>query len=508
MPAMTTLITPAENRFFLLSERARRKSTLQQISPLLREHVTVKADSEFLKPTVRNLILKEHSQWLTTCSHEWQLLASLPYVVNPNEERQHWQHCELCHKPVRYEYHVQNKHNHRELIVGSECVKKFMNAETRYLMVITTEDNFYAVAQYQTLTAAVPVVPTIMFNQPWLPQLPVEQQPQARELRHTTTQTVTTYLKRRTTKLPLTQLKPAEQTYRQLVASEQTAIQATKQAAQQQIEKTQEQQQQRAQETAVTAEQELRQSRIYRHYLAKLAGIIVTRPDRQQAKQQFEKLSAPKTARPFVNSYQFGQMVTEYRQTGKIQLRRLAMMDHQFVEDLNQVTQQLDQQQTTRFYDDVFNSCWGWNYKQPAQQRGDWQQLLATRWGQALSLDWFEQLAKRTDAAVVNEWLSQHADVTMQRELAQRLTQHLDFRTIARDSLSRIDLQQFCQRELVADVTLADFEQTFTEHYQLEPNQQTTAQETLAYYYAANQYAGNHQQALQNVRWLLQEGDK
>jgi len=42
----------------------------------------------------------------------------------------------------------------------------------------------------------------------------------------------------------------------------------------------------------------------------------------------------------------------------------------------------------------------------------------------------------------------------------------------------------------------------------LESNQQTTAQETLAYYYAANQYAGNHQQALQNVRWLLQEGDK
>jgi len=201
-------------------------------------------------------------------------------------------------------------------------------------------------------------------------------------------------------------------------------------------------------------------------------------------------------------------MVTEYRQTGQIQLRRLAMLDHQFVEELNHVTQQLDQQQTTRFYDDVFNSCWGWKYHQADHQRGDWQQLLATRWGQQLSLDWLERLAGQTDVAIAEAWLTQHADATMQRELAKRLKAQSNFKIIPRNQLSRNDLQQFCQRELSVNVTLPDFEQTFSAQYQLVPESQATAQETLAYYYAANQYAGNHQKASQDVRWLLQAGDK
>ncbi|MCE2137614.1 hypothetical protein GRC92_10970, partial [Streptococcus thermophilus] len=74
-------------------------------------------------------------------------------------------------------------------------------------------------------------VPTIMFAQPWLPQLPAEQAPQARKLRQTTTQTVTTYLKRRTKQLPLQELKPAEQTYQRLVHDEQTVIEAAERAA-------------------------------------------------------------------------------------------------------------------------------------------------------------------------------------------------------------------------------------------------------------------------------------
>lgn len=503
MPAATTLITPAENRFFLLSERARRRTTLQQISALLRAHVTVKADSDFLKPTVRNLILQDHGQWLTDCSHEWQLLASLPYVVNPNESRQAWHHCELCHKPVRYEYHVQNKHNHRELIVGSECVKKFMNAETRYLMVITTEDNFYAVAQYQTLTTAVPTVPTIMFAQPWLPQLPAEQAPQARKLRQTTTQTVTTYLKRRTKQLPLQELKPAEQIYQRLVHDEQAVIEAAERAARQAIVTNQQQRQAQAQQSAVKAEQTLRQSHAYQRYLQQLAAIIVMRPERPMAKQQFEKITPPVTERPLVNSYQFGQMVTEYRQTGKIQVRRLAMLDHQFVAALNRVTQQLDEQQTTRFYDDVFNSCWGWQYHQQATQRADWEHLLTTRWGQSLSLAWFEQLAMQTTMPQTQQWLADNTDTGMQAALQQRLAAHEDRQPIARDRMTRSELRQFCLREQPAAPTLEAFEQVFDQQYQLPVDRQATAHETLAYYYIARQYQGDHQRALQQLNWLL-----
>src|SRR5690625_260874 len=36
--------------------------------------------------------------------------------------------CELCNQPnIRYEYLVRNKNNGNELLVGSECIKKFVN---------------------------------------------------------------------------------------------------------------------------------------------------------------------------------------------------------------------------------------------------------------------------------------------------------------------------------------------------------------------------------------------
>ncbi|CAJ1224756.1 hypothetical protein [Lactiplantibacillus xiangfangensis] len=504
MPAMTTLVTPAENRFFLLSERVRRQSSLQQISPLLREHVTIKADSDFLKPTVRNLIIQKHADWLTACSHEWQLLASLPYVINPSESRTQWRHCELCHKPVRYEYHVQNKHNHQELVVGSECVKKFMNAETRYLMVITTEDNRNAVQQYQTLTEAVPVVPTIMFKQPWLPDLPVSQRPQAQQLRQTTTDTVTTYLRRRTTKLPLRELRPAEQTYQRLAADEQAVVAAEKHAAQQRLVQDQQQRQIDAQQSVNAAEQKLRNSRAYRRYLSQLAAIIVTRPERPEAKQRFEKLTVPAMSKTLVNSYQFGQMVIEYRQTGRIQVRRLAMLDHQFVQDLDQTTRELDQRQTTRFYDDVFNSCWGWTYHQAANQRADWQRLLTTRWASQLTLTWFEQLCDQSTVTQIETWLGAHATETMQRELGRRLAANPELGVIARQRLTKGELQTFCRRELATSETMADFNQRFDQQYHLAMERQAELHETLSYFYVAQHSETDHQTAIRRFQWLLE----
>lgn len=503
MPAATTLITPAENRFFILSERARRATSLNQISRLLREHVTIKADSDFLLDTVRNLIMHDHADWLTTCSHEWQLLATLPYVINPSDSRQQWSHCELCHKPVRYEYHVQNKHNHQEIVVGSECVKKFMNAETRYLMVITTEDNFYAVAQYQTLTAKVPTVPTIMFKQPWFPELPGAQQPQARQVRQQTSQTVTTYLKRKTKQLPLHELQPSLTTYQALVQAEADAIAAKQAAKIEQQTAVQHHRQQTAQQAVQSAANELRTSPAYRQYLRRLADIIVTRPDRAAAKSAFSALKAPQTSRPLVNAYQFGLMVTEYTQTGQIQVRRLAMLNRAFVADLNQVTKALDQRQTTRFYDDIFNSCWGWDYHQAATQRADWERLLATRWGRELSLAWFEQLAQQTTPTAITAWLQQNATATMQQKLARRLKAQPALKPVPRQRLTKRELRTFCDREVAASADAAALTARFETMYQLPAAQQAVMLETLNYYYVAQHSATDHQAALKQLQWLL-----
>jgi len=503
MPTVTTLITPAENRFFRLSEQARRTTSLQQISGLLREHVTVKVDSPFLLDTVRNLIMHDHATWLTTCSHEWQLLASLPYVINPSDNRRQWQHCELCHKPVRYEYHVQNKHDQRELVVGSECVKKFMNAETRYLMVITTEDNFYAVAQYQTLTAQVPAVPTMMFKQPWFQQLPSAHQAEARTVRRETHQTVTTYLKHRTKRLPLSDLTLTVKRYETLVQLETESINAQQAAQAEQTAKAQHQARTRAQQVAAADEQNLRQSQAYRQYLRQLAGILVQCPTRTVAKQLFDGLKGPDLKRPLVNSYQFGLMVTEYAQTRQVQVRRLAMLDRQFVTDLNQVTQQLDQRQTTRFYDDVFNSCWGWNYHCEADQQADWQRLLSTRWATKLSLDWFQQAAQLRTVAEIQTWLKSQLESPLTQQLTRRIATQPQLTGIPRKQLKRSELREFCRRELTTSADLTTFVQRFGATYQLSDTKQAQTQETLAYYYIAKHSAGDHQVALAQLKMLL-----
>ncbi|MFB9768483.1 hypothetical protein [Lactiplantibacillus modestisalitolerans] len=503
MPAATTLITPAENRFFLLSERARRHSSLHEISSLLHQHVTVKADSPFLKATVRNLIVKQHAAWLRACSHEWQLLASLPYVINPSSARRQWHRCELCHQPVRYEYHVVSKANQRELIVGSECVKKFMNAETRYLMVITTEDNFYAVQQYQTLTTQLPSVPAIMFAEPWLPELPATHRPQARTLRRETTATVTTYLRHRTPTVPLKQLAPAQRTYQQLVETEQTAIASARKLAEQQVEQAQHAQQQQRQQSVQTARERLRHSAAYRRYLADLAAIIVLRPDLAVAKRRFGQLSAPTTSRPLLNAYQFSQLVNEYRQTGQLKGRRSGMLAKDLVQDLDQVTRQLDARETTRFYDDLFNSCWGWDYPSPAAQQHDWQRLLTTRWGQTLSLTWFHQLAQQTTPAAIQNWLATQASPAVQRAIGHRLTTHATLTPIPRTTITAAELQTFCERAVRPTVSLATVQNQLISYYQLPAAQQATLQETVAHYYVSQQYAGDHQAALQRVQTLL-----
>lgn len=501
MATTTTLVTPAENRFFLMSERTRRQSTLQQISQLLREHVTIKADSAFLKSTVRNLIIQEHANWLAACSHEWQLLASEPFVINPSASRQRWRHCQLCHKPVRYEYHVQDKYDHRQLVVGSECVKKFMNAETRYLMVITTEDNVQAVQQYQTLTAQLPTVPTIMFAQPWLPDLGADHRPQATALRQTTTATVTSYLKRRAAVLPLTTLRPAEQRYQQLAALNDQRRQDQQRQVVEQREREQQQQRGTAKARAASAAHAFQHSQPYRTYLQRLAAIIVTRPNREQAKQAFAKVRAPQTTRPLVNGYQFGQIVTEYRQTGQIQVKRLAMLDRQFVDDLDQITRDLDSRQTTRFYDDLYNSCWGWTYHQSADQRADWQRLLATRWADGLSAEWLSAAAASGDPV---KWVTTNAAQPLQSELLTRLSARPKLQPVQRRQVRQRELRTFCQREQPTSASLAEFQQRFDQYYQLTPQQQAQVHETLAYYYVAHQYAGDHQAALQQFQWLME----
>ena len=91
----------------------------------------------------------------------------------------------------------------------------------------------------------------------------------------------------------------------------------------------------------------------------------------------------------------------------------------------------------------------------------------------------------------------------MQTALQHRLDAHADRQPIARDRMTRPELRQFCLREQPAAPTLEAFEQVFDQQYQLPVDRQATVHETLAYYYIARQYQGDHQRALQQLNWLL-----
>lgn len=57
---------------------------------------------------------------LKTAMSEWQYRGNTYDLEKPDE------HCELCnHSDIRFQFEIVNKHNNNNLLVGSECIKKF-----------------------------------------------------------------------------------------------------------------------------------------------------------------------------------------------------------------------------------------------------------------------------------------------------------------------------------------------------------------------------------------------
>ncbi|GEO69536.1 hypothetical protein [Levilactobacillus acidifarinae] len=361
-----TILTPAENRFLQLSYPALSLPELTRLMPRLREHPTVKTTSDFLTRGAKQDLTANRIEWLVAASAAWKLLARLPYKINTSEQRRDWRHCALCHLPVRYEYHVVLRLNGREIVVGSECVKKFMSDEMQYLMTITTENNFHAVAQYDTLTAKYPQVPDILWTKDALPHLSQPQRHEQTRVRRGTQATVTGYLKRRTTVLPEPQLAPDLQAYTRLQKLDRAAQQRQLARQQTQVAQTQratEQAQQRAWQVATqtkeTAQLQLRQSTEYQRWLAQVAALMVERLTLREFKTQLATLDVPQAVTRLVNAYQLGVMATEFTRQGQIKAQRLQIVPRDLVADLDQRTRALAVQRQRDWNDDVFNATLG-----------------------------------------------------------------------------------------------------------------------------------------------------
>lgn len=329
----TTILTPAENRFLQLSQPALQLTELTRVMPLLRDHPTIKDSSDFLSRSTRQLLLDQRVNWLVQGSDVWKLLARLPYAINASDRRADWHHCALCHKPVRYEYHVVLRTDGHEILVGSECVKKFMSDEMQYLMTITTEDNFHAVAQYDDLTAQYPQVPEILWDQQALPHLPQQHRRRQHWVKNGTKTTVTGYLKHRQQTLPETQLSPYLVEYTQLQAvdrqmaerqqvQQQHAVQQQAQLAEKEAAAAW----QAADQAQLTAEQQLRASTSYQTYLQAVAALMVQHLPLPQFKQRLRGITMPPALGQLVNSYQLGVMATEFARTGQITATRLQIV--------------------------------------------------------------------------------------------------------------------------------------------------------------------------------------
>lgn len=423
----TTILTPAENRFLQLSQPALQLPDLTRVMPLLRDHPTIKDSSEFLSRSARQLLLDQRVAWLVQGSEAWKLLARLPYAINDSDHRTDWRHCALCHKPVRYEYHVVLRTDGHEIVVGSECVKKFMSDEMQYLMTITTEDNFHAVAQYDDLTAHYPQVPEILWDNQALPHLPQSHQRRQHWVKKGTKSTVTGYLKHRSPTLPEEQLAPYLTEYQILRDVDQAT--ATAQIKQQeQVVAANERVAEQAAAAAwtaanqaqTTAEQRLRASTDYRGYLQAVATLIVQHLPLAGFKERLGELNMPRSLQRLINSYQLGVMATEFARTGQIQAARLQIVPRYLVADLNQVSRQLAAQRQRDWNDDVFNAAIGFDLT-PSERQSRLAQLHDSWEGQRVPAQVYLELATLRERLVNGVALPTDWPQALQIAISERL---------------------------------------------------------------------------------------
>ncbi|MFC6290438.1 hypothetical protein [Levilactobacillus angrenensis] len=372
----TTILTPAENRFLQLSQQALALPALTRLMPLLRDHPTIKDSSDFLPRSAREALLEQRVDWLKLSSSAWKLLADSPYVINPSNQRLDWRHCALCHKPVRYEYHVVLRANGHKIIVGSECVKKFMSDEMQYLMTITTEDNIHAVAQYDDLTEHYPQVPEILWDPTALPHLPATHHRRQRWVHNGTAQTVTGYLQHRQTTLPETQLRPYLSEYDTLTTLNREAAIAAEQAAQRRVDRERQLAEEEAQAAwdhaqhqESAAVQALRAAAPYQTYLRRVANLMAEHLPLAAFKAQLAAVTMPAQLQKLVNSYQLGVMATEFSRNGQITAARLQIVPRYLVADLNRLTQRRARQRQRDWYDDLFNAAIGFDLTAPDRQQ-------------------------------------------------------------------------------------------------------------------------------------------
>lgn len=371
----TTILTPAENRFLQLSQQALDLPALTRLMPLLRDHPTIKDSSDFLPRSARAALLEQRVDWLKLSSTAWKLLADSPYVINPSNQRLDWRHCALCHKPVRYEYHVVLRANGHKIIVGSECVKKFMSDEMQYLMTITTEDNIHAVAQYDDLTAHYPQVPEILWDPAALPHLPATHHRRQRWVHNGTAQTVTGYLQHRQTTLPETQLQPYLSEYDTLTTLDHEAAAVAKQAAQRRADRERQLAEEEAQAAwdhaqhqESAAVQALRASAPYQTTLQRVAELIVQHLPLAEFKAQLAQVTLPPQLKKLVNSYQLGVMATEFDRQHQITVTRLQIVPRYLVADVDRLSRQLARQRQRDWDDDLFNAAVGFDWTHDQRQ--------------------------------------------------------------------------------------------------------------------------------------------
>lgn len=424
---VTTLLTPAENRFLQLSQPALQLPDLTRVMPLLREHPTVKMTSDFLTRSARDLLTDQRIEWLVQGSRVWKLLARLPYAINASAHRTDWTHCALCHKPVRYEYHVVLRTDGQEIVVGSECVKKFMSDEMQYLMTITTEDNFHAVAQYDDLTDHYPQVPEILWDQAALPHLPQPQHGRQRWVRRGTRTTVDDYLKRRHRQLPQAALTPYLTEYTQLTELDRKAAQALaqKQAQQGKVAKQRAEREaavawKKAETQESAAVQELRAAKPYGNYLATVAELIVQHLPLTDFKARLAKIDQPRALKKLVNSYQLGVMATEFDRRGKIVASRLQIVPRYLVADLNHDVCFRAKQRQRDWYDDLFNVAIGFGLT-PEERRAQLQRLRDSWEGHQVPAQVFTDCETLQDKLTAGESLPSSWPVELTQAFTERL---------------------------------------------------------------------------------------
>lgn len=121
-----------------------------------------KKDNHFFNNTTKERIKKNKKIWIDIAREEWGVRRPNYLVINPSENREDWERCQLCDTLTKKQYYIKNKTNGTVLRIGGDCLKHFSGHPVgNFSKIIGSEEE---AKKYELLLEEFPEIDQILFS--------------------------------------------------------------------------------------------------------------------------------------------------------------------------------------------------------------------------------------------------------------------------------------------------------------------------------------------------------